>query len=336
MAMLAACSSSGSTVSSSSSASRTSEATLTVVLPAIDPSLAQVYVASEEGYFAAENLNVKIVQAGSNVLSEIVSGQADLAEFGTSNALLPIPNGEQTSIIYANTDGSASSFMVGTKTVTSIPQCKRTGTLSVGSGTYANAAEIKIAAHATYDIVPMEDFPTIAASLVSGGLDCAVGTLGNFAPQIDSGQVHLLVDPRKPATYPAGADPSLIPTGAVFGMKAKLQSERNAIVRFLTAYQKALTYLNTHSAAQIASVLRMSKDFAPESQATLTQEVQANLQLKIYAPYDGELPSAVWPQTLTYFKNGGVNSIDPGSSAYSYSSCVDMSYYDAATGKTAA
>lgn len=323
--------------SSSSGGKGTGKTKLTVALPVIDPSYAQVYIAAEEGYFQDENLDVDITQVGGNVLTNIVSGHADLAMYGTANALYPIANGEQTSVIYGNTTGRNSGFVAAATKVKSLAGCRTMGSQQAGSASYALAVQLKSAAKATYKILALQDYGTIVASLGSGNVDCAIGPLAQYQALVAAGKAHFVVDQRVPSTVPLGGSGSDIITGAVFGLKSNIASKRDAIVRFLKAYQKALDFIHTKSPAEIAAILHKTKDFATQAIDSLTGQLDVDRQLDIFAGVDdGAFPTSTWDKTLDFFKNGGVTGVDFGSSKYSYDACVDMSYFESATGKKVA
>ncbi len=303
------------------------KAKLTVALTALDNSLMQVYLTRQLGYFAEENLDVEIAVVGSNAITQLVSGQADLSISGTSGALVPVSKGQETSIIYANTNGRAAGFVVGGNNVKTLADCKRMATQGVGTATAAYAAYLKNATRASYDIVPMGDYPIITATLSTGGVDCAVGSLGVFASLVAGGRAHLIVDQRDPSTIPRGAETSDVVTGAVFGMKKNLQSKRDAVTRFLRAYKKTAKYMYSKNGEELANALHRVSDFSPQSIDLLKKQVGDNLNLRIFAPADGVLDAAAWVKTATYFKNGGISSIDLSSPLFSYTARVDMTYY---------
>ncbi len=303
------------------------KAKLTVALTALDNSLMQVYLTRQLGYFAEENLDVDIAVVGSNAITQLVSGQADLSISGTSGALVPVARGQETTIIYANTNGRAAGFVVGANSVKTLADCKRMATQGVGTATAAYAAYLKNATRATYDVVPMGDYPIITATISSGGVDCAVGSLGVFASLLAGGRARLLVDQRDPSTIPRGAETSDVITGAVFGMKKNLQNKRDAITRFLRAYKKTAKYMYSKNAEELTNALHGVSDFAPQSIDLLKKQVGDNLNLRIFAPADGVFDAPAWVKTATYFKNGGISSIDLNSPLFSYAARVDMSYY---------
>lgn len=99
------------------------------------------YIAEVEGYFEEAGLEVTINQAGSNTLNLVVGGQADVGMIGATTALFPVPNGKETSLIYANdTLAGFTYFGSSDPDVKTVNDCKKVSTGATGTSTFSMAS----------------------------------------------------------------------------------------------------------------------------------------------------------------------------------------------------
>jgi ABC-type nitrate/sulfonate/bicarbonate transport system substrate-binding protein len=329
VASTAACSSgsSGSAGSSGSQDASGGATKLTIAVSGTDEAFAQLFLAQAKGYFAAKNLDVTITNAGSDVLTRVVAGQAQLGAIGTATAILPANQGKSTTITYNNTSGAVSDFMAALPSVKSIKDCTKVVTIQVGSGTYVNAQDVKQATGASYQIVPVGNLTTLAATLTSGHADCAFGALSYFSDGIAAGKLHLLIDPRVKSTIPQGTSAASASSGCIFGLTATLSNNRDAVTRFMAAYQEARApLLNDPPSETAATLIAKIPGFSDRKQADLAANIQADIQTGAYAPNGGVIDQAIWNTTLNYFHNGGFPDITTSNPIYSFDKRVDMSY----------
>ncbi len=296
----------------------------------VDAGYAQLFIAKNQGYFDAENLDVKItVGAGSNILPQVVSRQADIGFLSMSSALLAAKQGQDTAVIYSMVNASLAAYVWGKAGIKSINECARMGSGPAGSGQYSAAAYYKKTYSAKYDIVPINDIASTLAQLTSGAIDCANGPYQSYQALADKGTISLIVDPRK---APEAARLLELPSGSAFGLTENLRSKKDAIVRFVRAYHKALTNLRNDTPEQIAAILKKGPDWAPVQADLLAQSVVVNRSTKVYAPNDGFIPESIWQPALQFFKDAG-NAVEPSDPVLAYDKRTDFSYYKTATGK---
>jgi len=236
-----------------------------------------------------------------------------------------VKNGANLQVIYGSVTGNGSSFVASPSSVKSLTQCKSFGAGAVGAQTYIQAEFFKQKSGASYNVTPFSSYPTEIASLLSGRVDCAIGTYGFFATPISEGKLHLLVDPRDPSLMPKGSSTTGLPVGTVWATKSTLETKKTAIIEFLRAEQRALTYLRATSPQTIAADLVKLPEFAQTSSASIASQVAALQQAQVYAPNDGYISAANWNATLSYLSSAGGANYDPSVSAYSYDARVNMS-----------
>jgi ABC-type nitrate/sulfonate/bicarbonate transport system substrate-binding protein len=323
---LTACGGGGGATSSPTPQTRES---LSLVTGAIDPAFTQFWTAVVNGYFDKEGLDLSYKVVGSNVVTTIVAGQADIAMIGAASAFIPVNQGIETTVLYSHSGGGSSGFAFGVPKIQSINDCTRVAAFSLGSAGYAWAIFEKALYKGKWDIVGM-DVPTAIAAISSGNVDCAIGNYGTFGQLLQQGKLKLLVDPRNKASLPKSF-PLDTSEGAIFGLKTTVQKRHGAIQRFLRAMSRALSDIKKETSAQLASTIRKSPDFQPFNETALASTI--DVLKPFFSPLDGYVPKSGWGQTMTFYKEGGLTYIDPADPKWSYERRVDMSDYEKAIGK---
>jgi ABC-type nitrate/sulfonate/bicarbonate transport system substrate-binding protein len=325
-------------IASSAPAATAPRDQLSINISTLDPAFAPLYLAQTMGAFARVNLDVKIVVAGSATqLPLLVSGGTDIAMLNAAAVLGARLKGADLTMIHNFATNSGGAYLVAAKPgIKTIKDCTRTGTLAVLSTVYNNTVRYKKDSGASYSIVLFSDYGTLTAALLSGNVDCAVESFAAILTSINSGSVHLIVDPRVPSTVPgykAGApSPYASNLGAtIVGVQSHLKENRSKIVRFLRALQSIIPVLRTSSNARIAGLLKQSSDFDLLSRDSISQAFAAYRSSPYWLPETptkpaGYLPSSVFEDSLAYFKDGGLTG-DLSSPVVSYANSVDMSYY---------
>jgi ABC-type nitrate/sulfonate/bicarbonate transport system substrate-binding protein len=310
---------------SGAQAARSSLPTLNVVLSVPDPSQAQILVAQEKGYFAAEGLPVNITYASTQAATQIASGQGDVTFQGPLSAFGLVQNGLETSIIYASFGGGYSGQVFARTGINSITDCK-TMTAVPNTGTFAWASFYKTLYNASYNLTPLAAAAGVSA-VESGQIDCGVNTLGQYGSGVAAGQVHQIVDPTKPSMLPKGF-PVGLTEGTIWGLKDHLNQIRPEIVAFIAAMNLAQRYVENTPASTIAQfILQTRPEFAPIS-STLELGIE---QIKDFAaPFDGYIASPLWSTTLNFYSAALAGLSD--TPQWSYGSRVNMSFYQAAIG----
>lgn len=303
---------------------------LSVVAGAVEQSSTVLWFARVAGFYEKHGLDVSITVGGGNTINLMVAKQGDITLYSVPAAFTPVRNGLATSIVYGGVKGEGGDFVVAKPHIKSIKECTRLATFSIGSSAYGWAVKNKSLYDADYAIQTFGDFPTLAAAFSSGNADCANAVLAPFAALLDSGEAHLIVDPRDPSTLPEDFPPELI-ASAFWGLKDHLESKRDTVVDFLRAVHEAFAAMKNMTPAQIAELLRTDRDWQTQSESQIADGYVGAADF--FQPNDGYVTKKGFDSSADFYRDAGLDFIDPGSPAFSYSSMVDMSYYDAAVGK---
>lgn len=317
-------------------------ATLSVATPTVVPgTFSQVYLAQELGYYKDENLTVNIkTGVARSTLSLITSGQVDLAVFGATAALTLRAQGKDAKVLY-NLDGGGQLANVAVKANSPIKSLNQLAGKSVGATTPTGAqggwtnllsSKVQKATGKGFKIDYLGSETVLVNSLETGAIAAAVVPKSFVTPDIDSGKLRLLVDTTKSAERQKylGLSNANDTEGCIFGINSDLTAKKNAVTRFFVALNRANTYLNTHSGAQVGAVLARMPVFKQAGAKTLGKEIAT--PHPYFNQTHGLITSSNWQASLDIFKKWG-KAAPPNvatDSKYSYAQAVDMSYLKAA------
>lgn len=292
--------------------------------------LAPIYLAETLGYAKQEGLDLTVKTVFANSLNLVVAGEGDLSVIGVSSALVPVREGKETSIVYAISSGLGTGFMAASPNVKSIADCTRVSTSRAGSAVFSSAMAYKTMGGGKFNILELGDANQIVASVLSGGSDCAVSALAVLQPGLEKG-LHLLVDPRNPATVPPNTIQNTVSSG-LWGMKDNLRQKRQAVEKLMRALKRVEQFIKTASPEQVAAELIKHPDFKTYTPDAIARQVVG--EKLFWFPDGGYVRNANWPGTLAYYKYG-LPFIDAGNKLYSWDERVDMSYWISANGQPA-
>ena len=292
--------------------------------------LAPIYLAETLGYAKQEGLDFTVKTVFANSLNLVVAGDGDLSVIGVSSALVPVREGKETSIVYAISSGLGTGYMAASASIKTIADCTRVSTSRAGSAVFSSAMAYKTSSGGKFNILELGDANQIVASVLSGGSDCAVSALAVLQPGLEKG-MHLLVDPRNPATVPPNTIQGTISSG-LWGMKDNLRQKRPAMEKLMRALKRVDQFIKNSTPEQVAAELIKHPDFKTFTLDTIAKQVVA--EKLFWFPDGGYIRSSAWPGTLTYFKYG-LPFIDGSNKLYAWEERVDMSYWVAANGQPA-
>jgi ABC-type nitrate/sulfonate/bicarbonate transport system substrate-binding protein len=314
---------------SPSSTAAKSSAPFTVALGGVGVFNSLPFIAQLKGYAKDEGVDIKIKIAGSEVINDVLSGQADVAVNGATAALFPVTSGKETSLIYAqDTLASFTYFAASKSSVKSLTDCTTVSAGSAGTPPFLMANLMKQKANAKYRVVGY-NLPTAQlAAVLSGSADCTAGTLSFLKPSLDAGKVHLVVSPEKEGTIPSGV-PTTGPGIAVWGLTQHLQERQDVVKGFVKSLAEAQKFFESSSDEDVAKLLRTDDHYASIPMPQLTSQVTT--ERPFLTKPAGNIPEDSWNDFLDLAKISltGVNSSDK---KWQYQTRVDMTYVKAAAG----
>lgn len=309
--------------------------TITIAVPITDTPFSHPYIALARGFFQQAGVDVKTLDAvGGNVLTLLTSGQADLAMFGAGNALLPVAQGKETSIIY-NPGGGGLTACVAVnagsqfKTLADLSG-KNIGTIGLNGSAYgmvqllSDSVKAKGGSPFTTRIYPN---PTsLVGALRAGQIDAAVGPEGWFDSSLLEGSLRLVLDPKQLSTR-VGTLGGYFIESSIFGMTDNLKQKRDAVQRFLVGIAKANDWIHRNNPAALVAALQSTPAFSRVDKDSLL--LSSRFIYNFWTPYEGFITQRVWTdsQPLMTRSNLGIDLTKP---EFAYARRIDTSYLAAA------
>lgn len=330
---------SGASDTGSGSSGKSGDYSLTVTTPNLDPGAAiNVYLADDLGYFKDAGVKVTRINGVSTGVSLLTSGKTDLIAQGATAGFPVTKQGKPVVDIWNGIGGGAlGSIAVSTKSsYSSIDDLsgKSVGTISTTGSQFGftnlYSHKVQDAGGKAFKIVPFNDNATMINAVESGQVQAAGGSAALFNQAVRAGKLKLIADTTDQSQREALLGSSYTADTALEGIKANLENKKEAVIRFLQALGRANQYLQSHSLADVASVVEKDKIFATLPPGTVLQDITQ--QKPFFTPYGGQVSEDLWKSTLQLFSRWQIPTIgdvadDP---EFSYANFVDMSYLDEA------
>ncbi|MTD57576.1 ABC transporter substrate-binding protein [Amycolatopsis pithecellobii] len=291
-----------------------------------------LYWAKAQGYFDKENLDVSIKVGEAAHTAQLVSGQTDLY-WGAQGGLFGIINsGKPVQTIYGVDAGAYGYVVTANKAIKTPAECRTVSTSTPGTVVHAWTRQLENIYHVKWELSQLTSVPAVAANVVSGHTDCAVGNVNWYQSAIEAGQLAVILDPADKSKLPQGW-PTLGVEDVVGGLPATLHKKAPAVERFLRAYDKARKDFIAADPKGIAQSL-MSFDAAWKTYGSVDVLATAIEEFRPFlSPNDGFVSAETWSKTLDFFKAGGLDFISPDTAELGYAKAVDMSYFKTAIGQ---
>ncbi len=237
------------------------------------------YVAIEKGYFADEGLKVELINGGGadKVMTSVLTGEADIGFAGPEAAIYVHNQGKENApVVFAQMTKRDGSFLVGRKDQAfSWDQLK--GKTIIG-GRAGGVPEMTLEYVMRQNgVVPGEDAnvdTTVQFNMMAGAF---TGGNGDFVTLFEPTATEIEAAGQGYVLTSIGAESGEIPYTAYFAAGNYLEKNSDTVQRFTNAIAKALDFVQTHSAAEIAEVI--APQFPDTSVETLTKVVQRYLDI---------------------------------------------------------
>lgn len=237
------------------------------------------YVALELGFFADEGLDVELINGGGadKVMTSVLTGEADIGFAGPEAAIYVHNQGkEDAPVVFAQMTKRDGSFLVGRED--SAFRWEDLNGKTIIGGRAGGVPEMTLEYVMRQNgVVPGEDAAVdttvqfnMMAGAFTGGNGDYVTLFEPTATEIESsGQGYILTS--------IGAESGEIPYTAYFAPASMLEQDAETVQSFTNAIARALDYVRTHPASEIAEVI--APQFPDTSLKTLTTVVQRYLDI---------------------------------------------------------
>jgi ABC-type nitrate/sulfonate/bicarbonate transport system substrate-binding protein len=313
---------------------------LTVVLGQYSSRYADLFVARYEGFFKKVGLDVNLQNDGTQALTVLLSGRADVGLFGTPNVMTLRNRGQDIKTIYTTTYGDDSGYVVGASssyhTSADLGKAGATVALIAIGGQQLGVTQalsgylVSHGGKALNIISGTSTTGDMNPQVAAGTVDATITTPTQAAPYIQAGKERWVTDLGPNSSIMNSINPNFIPGISVIGFDATLTAKRDAVTRFIAGLRMAERWLSTHSIKTITAVLHNGIEGFNLVDPSLIQYGLQYDKVIWAAKQEGYISNANWTKALPVWTSWKLGW-DGSSSFASYANAVDMSYWNAAT-----
>ena len=237
------------------------------------------YVAIEQGYFADEGLDVELINGGGadKVMTSVLTGEADIGFAGPEACIYVLNQGKDDApVVFAQMTKRDGSFLVGREDTAFSWDLLRGKTIIGGRAGGVPEMTLEYVMREN-GVVPGEDATvdtTVQFNMMAGAF---TGGNGDFVTLFEPTATEVEAAGQGYVLTSIGAESGEIPYTAYFAAKSFLTEDSDTVQHFTNAIAKALDYVQTHSAAEVAEVI--APQFPDTSVETLTKVVQRYLDI---------------------------------------------------------
>ena len=237
------------------------------------------YVAIQLGYFADEGLDVELINGGGadKVMTSVLTGEADIGFAGPEAAIYVLNQGkEDAPVVFAQMTKRDGSFLVGREDGEFSWDDVRGKTIIGGRAGGVPEMTLEYVMRQN-GVEPQKDAvvdTTVQFNMMAGAF---TGGNGDYVTLFEPTATEIEASGQGYVLASIGEESGEIPYTAYFAKASFLSDESDTAQRFTNAIAKALNYVHTHSAAEIAEVI--APQFPDTSVQTLTAVVQRYLDI---------------------------------------------------------
>lgn len=217
------------------------------------------YVAIEEGYFEDEGLKINLVNGNGadKTMTALVSGNADIGFMGSEASIYIYNEGaEDYAINFAQLTQRAGNFLVGRQDVKNFKWTDLVGKEVIG-GRIGGMPEMVFEYILKKNGIDPEKDLTIIHNIDYGLTAGAFsGGTGEYTIEFEPFATALEQEGNGYVIASLGKESGYVPYTAYSAKKSYIEKNPDIIQGFTNAIQKGLEYVNTHSAKEIAKVIK--------------------------------------------------------------------------------
>lgn len=239
------------------------------------------YVAIELGYFEDEGLDVKLVNgAGAdNVMTALISGDADIGFMGSEASIYIYAEGASDyAVNFAQLTQRAGNFLVSREDEKNFKWENLKGKEIIGGRKGGMPQMILEYVLKTKNIDPEKDLSIIQNidfGLTAGAFSSGTG---DYTVEFEPFATALETEGKGHVVASLGEESGYVPYTAYCVKKSYLDKNKNTIQQFTNAIQRGLDYVNSHTASEIAKVIK--PQFKESDIESLEKVVQRYLDQK--------------------------------------------------------
>lgn len=220
---------------------------------------APMYVAIEEGYFAEEGIDIKLITGfgADKTMTAVLSGEADIGFMGSEASIYTYNEGAKDHVVnFAQLTQRAGNFLVAREKMEDFQWEDLKGSYVLGGrkgGMPQMVFEYILKQHGLDPATDLEinqniDFGSTAAAFTDSEADFTV----EFEPHATS----LEAAGKGYVVASLGKDSGYVPYTAFCAKKSFIEQNADTIQAFTNALQKGMDYVNSHTPEEIAKIIQ--------------------------------------------------------------------------------
>ena len=237
------------------------------------------YVAIEKGFFSEEGLEVELINGGGadKVMTSVLTGEADVGFAGPEASIYVLNQGKTDApVVFAQMTKRDGSFLVGREEGSFSWDDLRGKTIIGGRAGGVPEMTLEYVMRQN-GVVPQEDAvvdTTVQFNMMAGAF---TGGNGDYVTLFEPTATEVAASGQGYILTSIGKESGEIPYTAYFAKASFLKDQSDTVQRFTNAISKALAFVQTHPASEIAEVI--APQFPDTSVKTLTTVVQRYLDI---------------------------------------------------------
>ena len=237
------------------------------------------YVAIEKGFFSEEGLEVELINGGGadKVMTSVLTGEADVGFAGPEASIYVLNQGKADApVVFAQMTKRDGSFLVGREDGSFSWDDLRGKTIIGGRAGGVPEMTLEYVMRQN-GVVPQKDAvvdTTVQFNMMAGAF---TGGNGDYVTLFEPTATEVAASGQGYILTSIGKESGEIPYTAYFAKASFLKDQSDTVQRFTNAIAKALAFVQTHPASEIAEVI--APQFPDTSVKTLTTVVQRYLDI---------------------------------------------------------
>lgn len=236
---------------------------------------APMYVAIEKDYFKDEGIDLELVTGfgADKTMTAVLSNEADIGFMGPETTVYTYNEGANDKIVnFAQLTQRAGNFLVAREEMPDFRWEDLKGRKVLGGRSGGMPQMVFEYVLKQQGIDPKKDL-TIDKSIDFGSTAAAFsGGNGDFSVEFEPGATNLEKEGSGYVVASLGVDSGYVPYTAFSAKESYIKKHPDLIQSFTNALQKGMTYVNNHSAAEIAKVI--APQFKDTDEATIAMIVE--------------------------------------------------------------
>ena len=236
---------------------------------------APMYVAIEKDYFKDEGIDLELLTGfgADKTMTAVLSNEADIGFMGPETTVYTYNEGANDKIVnFAQLTQRAGNFLVAREEMPDFRWEDLKGRKVLGGRSGGMPQMVFEYVLKQQGIDPKKDL-TIDKSIDFGSTAAAFsGGNGDFSVEFEPGATNLEKEGSGYVVASLGVDSGYVPYTAFSAKESYIKKHPDLIQSFTNALQKGMTYVNNHSAAEIAKVI--APQFKDTDEATIAMIVE--------------------------------------------------------------